>query len=342
MPLVPAEHLERLVTDIFVAAGTPDDLAQQVAHSLVEANLAGHDSHGVLRVASYLDFIRQGRIQPASRPETVQEGPATALVDGRWGFGQVTARYAMALAVEKARAAGVAAVAAVRCNHIGRLGEWTEMAAAGGVVGFCCVAIGGGPTAAAPYGGARRAFGTNPLSFGIPVDHTPAVVSDFATTVVAEGKLRYAREKGVPLPEGWILDKEGRPSRDPADFYAGGTILPFGGHKGYALALVVELLSLALTGADAAPQPDGWHSGALFLCLNPAAFRSIEAYDRGVTAILQRVKAVPPAPGFEEVLLPGEPERRTRAERSRDGIPLPDATWETLRQCAAELGVAPR
>jgi LDH2 family malate/lactate/ureidoglycolate dehydrogenase len=168
------------------------------------------------------------------------------------------------------------------------------------------------------------------------------VVSDFATTGVAEGKLRYAREKGVPLPEGWILDKEGRPSRDPADFYAGGTILPFGGHKGYALALVVELLSLALTGADATPQPDGWHSGALFLCLNPAAFRPPEAYDRGVTSILQRVKAVPPAPGFEEVLLPGEPERRTRAERSRDGIPLPDATWETLRRCAAELGVAPR
>lgn len=339
MPVVAPEELRGLARAVFTAIGSPPEVAEIVATSLVEANLAGHDSHGVIRIPSYVQQVREGRLVANARPVLAQETASTAVVDGQWGFGQVTARRSMELAAAKARQVGVAAVSAIRCTHIGRLGEWSELAAAEGVVGFCVVSQHGGTVHAAPFGGAERVMSTNPLSFGIPsTEGQPPVLVDFATTAVAEGKLRVARAKGTQVPPGSILDRDGRPSTDPDDFYNGGVMLPFGGHKGYGLAVTVDLLSLALTGA-LAHKLGPFASGAFFLCVDPAAFGPREAYGQAVAELTARITRVRPAPGCEEVLLPGEPEHRSREARQA-GIPVDDTTWQALGQVASEVGAA--
>jgi hydroxycarboxylate dehydrogenase B len=338
MPNVAPDELRAIGRAVFSAIGSPDEVAGLVADSLVDANLAGHDSHGVIRIPSYVQMAREGRVAAEATPVVTHETPTTAVVDGRWGFGQVTARRSMEVAVEKARASGIGAVSAVACNHIGRLGEWAELAATNGMVGFVTVALHGGSQAAAPFGGAERVMSTNPLAFGIPGPNgSVASLVDFATTAVAEGKLRVARAKGAQVPPGSIQDAEGRPTTDPNDFYNGGMLLPFGGHKGYGLAVTVELLGLALTGAFG-HRRDAFASGSFCLAISPEAFGSREGYEEAVAEITQRIKAVRPAPGFEAVLLPGEPEQRARAARSA-GVPIEDATWQALQATMAELGV---
>jgi hydroxycarboxylate dehydrogenase B len=198
--------------------------------------------------------------------------------------------------------------------------------------------FGGGPFAATPFGGVGKVLSTNPIAFGVPRRGAPLVL-DFATTAVAEGKIRVARAKGVPVPEGYIVDREGRPTTTPDDFYEGGMLLPFGGHKGFALAMVVEMLSIALTGADAAPHEGGRFNGAVFLAIDPSALRPLDDFVGAVEAINDRVAGVPPAPGSDGVLIPGQPEERSRERRLREGIPLPDATWQAIQETARELGV---
>jgi hydroxycarboxylate dehydrogenase B len=329
MPRVAPDELRSLACDIFVDVGVPLESARQVADSLVDANLAGHDSHGVIRVPSYVELVRNGRVAASAQPELVHEMGSVGVVDGHWAFGQLTARQSMAIAIDKAKDSGVAAVAAVACNHIGRVGEWVEMAAAEGLIGFATVSMHGLGLAAAPHGGAGRAMSTNPIAFGLPSATRGSVVADFATTTVAEGKLQVARAKGVEVPPGCIIDAHGRPSTSPQDFYDGGAMLPFGAHKGYGLAVVSQLLSLALTGALGAPQGE-FSSGAFFLCVDPGAFGPRAAYGQAADDLLGQIKAVRPLPGFDEVLLPGEPEQRARAARA-DGVPVDDVTWAKLQ-----------
>jgi len=334
---VAPDDLRSLARDIFVGVGVPVESARQVADSLVDANLAGHDSHGVIRVPSYVELVRTGRVVASAQPELVQGTASVAVVDGHWAFGQLTARQSMAIAIGKARDSGIAAVAAVACNHIGRLGEWVEMAADEGLVGFATVSMYGRlGLAAAPHGGAERAMSTNPIAFGLPSATRGAVVTDFATTAVAEGKLQVARAKGVDVPPGSIIDAQGRPSTSPQDFYDGGALLPFGAHKGYGLAVVSQLLSLALTGALNAPQGE-FSSGAFFAAVDPAAFGPRAAYGQAADELLGRIKSVRPAPGFDEVLLPGEPEQRARAARA-EGVPVDEVTWGKLQDLHATAG----
>jgi LDH2 family malate/lactate/ureidoglycolate dehydrogenase len=339
MPVVDHTLLLGFSREIFIAAGAPRDIAAHVARSLVDANLAGHDSHGVLRIPSYLHMIQQGALLPAERPLIAREGPTTALVHGRQGFGQLAATFAMDLAVTKALAIGLGGVAIHHCNHIGRVGEYVERAARQGCIGLATYGM-SGPDAggAAPYGGAARCLGTNPYAIGVPAAGRPPVVVDFATTTIAEGKIRVARAKREPLPPGSIMDRTGRPSTDPEDFYAGGMLLPFGGHKGYGLSLVAALLG-GLAAGDA-PAHDGRVSGVFMLAISPQAFRPGPDFAGVVDRVVQNVKRVPPAPGFDEVLVPGEPEVRTREQRLREGIPLPEATWHALQDAAAGVGVA--
>ncbi len=329
VPQVAPDELRLISREIFVAAGVPPESARQVADSLVDANLAGHDSHGVIRVPSYVELVREGRIVAQAQPELVHETASIAVVDGHWAFGQLTARRSMAIAIAKTKDSGVAAVSALACNHIGRLGEWVEMAAAEGLIGFATVAMHGVGLAAAPHGGAERAMSTNPIAFGMPSATCGSVVTDFATTTVAEGKLQVARAKGVEVPPGCIIDSQGRPSTSPQDFYDGGAMLPFGAHKGYGLAVVSQLLSLALTGALGAAQGE-FSSGAFFVCVDPGAFGSRTAYGQTADELLRQIKAVRPLPGFAEVLLPGEPEQRARAARAH-GVPVDDVTWGKLQ-----------
>ena len=325
-------------------------MARRVAGSLVDANLVGHDSHGVLRIPQYLEDLRAGLIVADAVPKVIREKPSAALVDGGWTFGQISAAFATEEAIARAKATGLAAVGLVRASHIGRLGEWASRAASQGVV--CLVTAGGfGGRGAAPFGGRAVAFGTNPMALAFPApgpagaaDGDPLVLVDFATSAIAAGKIRFAVAKGEPLPPGSIVDRDGNPTTDPAAFYAGGMLLPFGGHKGYGLAVAIELLGQALTGSDAFAEegrggPVYGRSGALFVALSADLFRSFGEYAASAEAFVEKVRSVPPAPGVAEVLLPGDPERRSRETRLREGVPLPDSTWEALMAAGNALGV---
>ena len=340
MPTVRAAELTPFVSRIFQAAGAPSDVAQLVAASLVGSNLAGHDSHGVVRVIQYLASMEQGEMDAQARPTLVRETPVTATVDGNRGFGQLAAHFAVGIALSKAQAHGLAAVALAHAGHIGRVGEWVEMAGQAGFIGLAWCNGGRPGGIVAPFGGAERRLGTNPVAAAVPLPGEPPLVMDFATSVVAEGKVRIARNSGKPIPEGWILDREGRPSTRPQDLYAGGVLLPAAGHKGYGLSLLVELLGGALTGAGCPVFPGyAMNNGVLFLVLDPGAFRPREAFDADARRLVEAIRTTRPAPGFQEVLLPGEPERRTAQERQARGIPMDATTWQGLLEAAARLGV---
>jgi hydroxycarboxylate dehydrogenase B len=338
-----AQLLRTVTEQVFAAAGAPADLAREMAEALVGANLAGHDSHGVIRIPTYLGQIEDGSLDPAARPVVVKETATTALVDGMWGFGHVAAKFGTDVAIRKAKASGSAVVSIVRCNHIGRLGQWASQAAAQDVVAMVVVGGNGGSSRmgqgiAAPFGGAERALSTNPIAIGVPGGEAPDMTIDFATTVVAEGKLQVARAKGAPVPPGAILDKHGRPTTDANDFYDGGMLLPFGGHKGYALAMFVEMLGGALSPGDEY-NGDGRRGAAVVWAVDAFAFRSKESYEKNADFVLKRIKGIKPAEGFSEVMIPGEPELKSAAERERDGIPVADATWEQIVAGGKKVGV---
>lgn len=338
MLTISADRLRDATRRTFAAAGTPEDLATQMADILVESNLAGHDSHGIIRIPAYVKSIKEGTLVPDARPAVIEETAGSALVDGKYGFGHLAAAFGTDVAARKAKQAKAAVVSIVRCNHIGRLGEWGSRAAAQGVVAIVTVGGSGGPGIAAPYGGAARALSTNPISVGIPAGDGKEFLVDFATTGVAEGKVQVARAKGAQLPPGVLLDKAGSPSTNPEDLYNGGMLLPFGGHKGYGLAMVVELLGAALTPGERYNR-EGHTGGAVIIAVDAAAFRPLDEFEASAAKSIAAVKAIPPAPGFSEVLVPGEPEQRSKAERLKNGIPVAEATWEAIRDVARGLGV---
>ncbi len=341
-----AETLTLLSRAIFEATGCPPDIAARVTTALVDANLVGHDSHGVIRIPGYVKDVREGQIVADARPSILRETDVSALVDGHWAFGHYSAAYATTVAVEKAKARGISIVGIVRCNHIGRLGEYAAQASAAGAIALILASgFRGRGVSAVPFGGAKPLFGTNPLAVGIPAGAEPAVLIDFATTAVAAGKIEVARAKKEPLPPGSIVDREGRPTTDPEDYYRGGAILPFGGHKGYALSVMVEFLGRVLTGADAFAEPGRGgevytHSGTTIVAVDPHIFAPAEQYAARADETIERLHAVPPAPGTLGVLVPGEPEERSRRERLVSGIPLAEETWDQILRTARELGVA--
>jgi len=343
-----ADVLRRVGARIFSAVGAPAETARIVAGDLVTANLMGHDSHGMLRLPQYVRAVRQGGVDATARPRVVSVRGATALVSGDWAFGQLTGRAGMDEAVRLAGEHGVGMVAAVRCAHLGRLGEFVERAAAGGCVGM--VWLGGLNPIAVPYRGSRRALGTNPMAIGFPSAEADPVVLDFATTVVAAGKIAAARAAKRAVAPGRLVDAEGRPTTDPEALYHGGALLPFGEHKGYALSVVIDLLGQALTGADRPPAPtlkrdetsDQRRSGALFCAVAVGAFRPANEAKSTARDILNRMRDVPPAPGFDRVLTPGQPEAITRRERSEAGIDLAESTWREIYETALAAGLPPR
>ncbi len=342
MPRLPADELSATVAAILRAAGAEEQGALLVADSLVDAELSGHPSHGLIRVSEYLGQIREGSIDPVAQPEIVSDGGATIVVEGHWGFGQVVATRATAWLIERAREHGSAAVSVRHCGHVGRAGAYPELAAAEGQVAFVFVNGGGAKPRVAPHGGRRAVFGTNPIAAAVPLPGSAPVVIDFSTAAVASGKIRVLRDRGEPLPEGWILDAEGRPSTSADDYYAGGMLLPAAAHKGYALCLLVELLAGCLTGAGSPGVVDsGYRVGnGLFLqAFDVEAFMPLERFGHAAGALAEVVHDTPPAPGFERVMLPGEPEQRLAAQSTDDGVDVTPSTWENIASMAAELGV---
>ncbi len=333
---ITAQALQRIADALLAAAGTPHDLAQVVAESLVGANLAGYDSHGVMRLPTYVNSIRAGHIKPAERAEVSGRQQATATVDGRWGWGQPAARLAAETAIALATEFGVGAVTIQRCNHIGRVGEYVETMTRAGMMGIAlCNA---GPTVA-PYGGWERRLGTNPLAWAAPTaDPEHPLLLDFATSVLAGGKLEVARARGQTIKPGVLLDAAGHPSISPDDFFSGGALLPFGEYKGYAMGVMVEFLAGALSGAapSCLPEYDSGN-GTLMVAFNIAAFQPLAQIVDYATRFAAVVGASQPAPGSAGVLLPGDPAAEARRQRGHTGIPLPAATWQELHDLAAQL-----
>ena len=339
--LIEAEPLTDFVRELFLAAGAPETSARLVARSLVTTNLTGHDSHGVIRAPQYLEAIKDGRLNPAASPVVEQETDVITLVDGRHTFGQVVADFGIRAAIAKAEVKGIAATGLKNAQHVGRLGEWVERAAQRNLIGlgFCNGGTPGGLVT--PFGGAGRLMGTNPFAAAVPVEDGAPIVVDFATSVVAEGKVRLALNRGEKLAEGRIQDKDGVASTDPADLYRGGALLPMGEHKGSGLSFLMELLGgiLLAQGSPKFTDYGKFRNGVLLIVLAVEAFRPLEPFLAQSRELSELFKASPAAPGVDEVLLPGEPERRTTLQRLREGIPVDETTWAQLVGCAGTLNV---
>ena len=342
MPTIAPDRLEALATRIFAALDVPEPDARWVATLLVRANLRGHDSHGVIRIPQYVGSIRKGETNPRPAIAVRRDTPTTALVDGDLGLGQVVARRATEIALEKASRHGLAGVGVHRSNHIGRLADYAELAAQRGFVGLVWT---NAPTAVSvvPHGGLERRLSTNPLAVAVPGPAGSVALSvDMATSVVAEGKVRVRRNRKEPLPRGWAIDETGRPVTDSEEFYgpprAG--LLPTGGHKGTALGLVVEVMGGILGGEGAIGDKTGpVHNGTFVLLVEVERFLPLAEFTRQVGDLVGWVRSAQPAPGGGPVMVPGESEARSEATRRREGIPVEDETWRQIEVIAGELGV---
>jgi uncharacterized oxidoreductase len=340
------DRLRELVTRILVAARASPEDARVVADHLVEANLAGHDSHGVGMLPHYLRGIAAEVVDPRAHAAVEDRGGAVLAVDGRKGFGQVVAREATAAGIERARAMGVAAVALRNASHIGRVGTYGEQAAAVGMISVHFVNVVGHSPLVAPFRGSDARFGTNPFCVALPAQEgAPPILLDCATSVVALGKVRVARNRRERVQEGALIDAQGRTTTDPNVMYSEphGALLPFGLHKGYGLALVCELLAGAVTGGgtlSTVPMQKEQITNNMFsFFFDPRRLPGAERIAAEIAAAIQYVKASPPADASEPVLAPGEPEVALRAKRTLEGIPIDRATWDEIRASAATIGV---
>jgi uncharacterized oxidoreductase len=332
------------IAAIFEASGSEPEEARIVADHLVDANLAGHESHGVIRVAKYIGWLQAGQVKPNRHARvTLDAGPLIG-VDGDSGYGQVIALEASRLGIGRARELGAAIVAVCNSGHLGRIGAFAEDAARAGLVSLHFVNTSGFGILVAPFGGSDRRLSANPIGAGIPVPGRDPLILDIATSIIAEGKIQVARNKGELLPDGCVLDGAGRPTRDPAAFYADppGAILPFGGHKGSGLSIVTEILAGAVTGGGASdphgPTADRLVNNMLTIYLAPWSFSTPETYATDVRRLLDWISASPPATPGGEVLLPGDVERRNRSERMAKGVPLDTITIDQLREAARRVG----
>lgn len=341
MQTIQAEALTDYVQSLFVAAGAPAAHATRVATSLVSANLAGHDSHGVIRTVQYLANLHDGLINAAATPTITREHGVVTMIDGEGAFGQVAAEFAMQRAIEKAKTYGVAVAGLFHSGHVGRLGEWVTMATDQNMIGlgFCNGGSRGGLVT--PHGGRARRMGTNPLACAIPRKDALPIVVDFATSMIAEGKVRVARNGGKQLDPNRILNVDGEPSIDPNDLYSGGMLLPAAEHKGYCLGLMMDFLGGMLTGGGCAILPKfEYGNGVLFTVYNIEAFRPLDEFLADGEVLAQTILDTPVRTGVERVLLPGEPEALTKAERLQHGIPIDDNTWQQLAEAGTNLQVA--
>ncbi len=342
-----ADALREFVTNILLAAGADQWNADGCAEHLVLANLSGVDTHGIWPLPLYVQAIKAGELLPTQRPEVVRETETTALVRGNYTFGHVTARLATEVAIEKAKAWGVAVVSMVEANHIGRLGHFVEMAAAERLIAMVWSGgFGEVEPVAVPYGGRKSVLHTNPIAIGFPTSNEPPMMFDFATTKLSGVKVANAHRRNQPLSPGAVVDKHGNPTTNASDFFDGGAAVLFGEHKGYGLAMAGEYLGRIVGGADDfADERRGGatmrHQGVTIIVLKPDLFQPFESYAARADEMVQRVRAIPPAPGFDEVLAPGDMEARTREIRRRDGIPIEDDTWESIVTVAKSLGVEP-
>lgn len=346
---IQASDLRQRVASIIRAAGSTEAEANTVAANLVMANLSGHDSHGVGMVPRYIDAVLEKGLTPNAAVKTVVDLGTLLTLDGQRGYGQVIGEQAMQLGIERARQHGNCIVALGNAHHLGRIGHWAEMAVSQGLVSLHFVNVLSRPVVA-PWAGGDGRFGTNPCCIGIPVQGREPFLLDFATSRVAQGKMRVAHNEGKAVPSGYLIDEYGRPTTNPGVVVVPqsnglfGALMTFGEHKGYGMAVACELLGGALTGSGT------WHrapdakraviNGMLTVLIDPKRLGTQETFAQEAQAFVDWVKQSPAAPGFEGVMVAGDPERKARVARERDGIVVDDTTWGEILQSARKVGAA--
>ncbi len=348
MPTLPAAQLEAFAVDLLEAAGATEAEAQRVAESLLDSNLRGYESHGVMRIPYYVDQIAKREIVPGVDLSVIDESPSKVVADGNWGFGQVQAQRLTQLLIEKARDTGTAIGTLKQSSHVGRLGEYGEMCTAVGQVALLMANTHGVARRVAPPGGIAPRLGTNPFAIAVPYGDEPLVL-DFSTSATAEGKVRVKKISGQACPEGWLLDNTGQPTTDPNLLYGNppGTILPMGGmaqtYKGFGLALMIDIFAGAISGGRTAREtPLNPNGNCLFMMVvDPEQFGGAHHFAEEVSQLCEFVRGCPRAAGVEEILLPGDPERRIMARNSENGITLDAENWGALTTLAGKLGVSP-
>jgi uncharacterized oxidoreductase len=343
MPTFTAEKLEQITAAVFQAAGTPEDDARSVAQLMVWANLVGHDSHGVIHIPRYVGQIKEGLIVPGATPEVIKDTPSAAMIDGHWNFGHVVAKKGVELAIKKARQTTIACVSLAHLNHIGRVGAYPTMAAQAGMAAIACCSSGGSGRQVVPFGGREGRLGTNPISIAFPSRMEGPILLDYASSASAAGKIRVYRNRGQQLPAGWIVNKEGAPTRDPNDFYADGALLPLGGdqgHKGYALAFLVDILGGILSRDGYAKEGvTRFSNGAFMIVIDINTFVPVSTLMDEIEDMTRFIKTSPPVPGVTEVLYPGEKEAKSENERRAKGIEIEDETWRQIQGVIREYGL---
>jgi uncharacterized oxidoreductase len=352
---IKADALQRFVADIFTAAGCSGAEGERIGRYLVSANLSGHDSHGVVRVPRYAAQKKAGTVVADVTVDLVVETPVVAVVDGKYGFGQTVTPQAVQIGIDKCRGNGLSAVALRNAGHIGRVGDWAEMAAAAGLVSVHFVNA-SGSVLVAPHGGVERRFSTAPYCVGVPRAGADPLILDFATSVVAEGKVLVASQGGKRVPEMALIGPDGRPSGDPHLLYGDytptgprdhskgtGAIRAFGEHKGSGLAFMCEILGGALSGTGSTdPKRGRFANGMLSFYVDPKLFDPVGFFPRDVARYVAFVKSSRPTADGQEVLVPGEPEARMRARRLAEGVPLPADTWASIVETARSVGLDER
>jgi uncharacterized oxidoreductase len=354
MVTIQVAKLIDFVADVFTHSESSPEEARRIATYLTTANLTGHDSHGVIRVPVYIRWKKMGSVVPDQKAEVLVDTPSLAVVDGKFGYGQTVAPQAVKIGIGKCKASGLAAVALRNAGHIGRVGDWAEMAAAEGLVSIHFVNA-AGSLLVAPYGGVEKRLSTAPYCVGIPRQGQDPIVLDFATSIVAEGKVLVASRGGKKLPKGALVDSDGSLSEDPAVLYGphakdgprdhtkgSGAIRAFGEHKGSGLAFICELLGGALTGTGATAPNRRFANGMLAFYIDPKVVDTSNFFDAEIARYADFIRATKPIAGVDSVLIPGDPERKMRAERSKNGVPLPDDTWAAIVATAREVGVNER
>ena len=346
MPVLSANQLKTLSTSIFTGLGVPKADAKLVADLLVDANLTGFDSHGVIRIPIYVKGIKMGAVKPGAEIKIVSETPSTAVIDGGWNLGQVVAKYAMNVCIEKARKGVVGLVTARNSHHIGRLNTYAEMAMAQDMIGIASV---NSASYVAPFGGKSKQLGTNPLCFAIPSGEEPPMILDMATSVWARGKIMVYLARGEELPEEIFMDPEGNPTTDPSWYTKGGILRTLGGeiagYKGFGLSLLVEILTGALTEGGVSnseeyrSRPFYGGNGIFMMAIDVGQITNLDDFKKRVDGLLGTVKNSPTAPEYDEILIPGEPERRKKEKLLREGIFVEEQTWNDLASLAKELKI---
>jgi LDH2 family malate/lactate/ureidoglycolate dehydrogenase len=343
MPVIQHTVLRKYVYDMYLAAGGVEEDARIVSNHVVDSNLVGHDSHGVINAPTYVNGMKDG--SSANKLEIVRETPVCTVIDANGALGMVAACKGMELAIEKARTNTIGAVGLHQCGHAGRMGDYPPRAAIEGMIGI--VLLNGGGQLMHPFGGSARRLPPNPIAIAVPRKRSEPLILDMTTTVVAGGKILLKAARNEKMPEGWMIDREGKPVTDPTvlrEHPDDSAIMPLGGfqfgHKGFGLGFMIDAIAGGLSWAGCSQaSPTRGASGIVMIAIRVEDFIDLEIYQQEIESLVEWVKSSPALPGVEEIYVPGEFEIRNREERLKTGIPIEEKTWNKLVKTASSLGV---